>query len=77
MAADGPEKTSNRNRQNYSALASTISSYLYENEDGGLTRVEHIKGDDRNKIPDKPYLVPNYTFCGKIVVEDAHLLSIG
>ena len=70
LAADGPEKTSNRNRQNYSALASTISSYLYENEDGGLTRVEHIKGDDRNKIPDKPYLVPNYTFCGKIVVED-------
>ena len=63
-------KTSNHNRQNYIGVASTVTSYLYENEDGGLTRVEHINGSNRGKNPDNPYLAPNYTYCGKIVVED-------
>ena len=43
FAADGPEKSINFSRQAYSVgyHASTVTSYLYENEDGGLTRVEY------------------------------------
>lgn len=44
-AAEEPAKSSNINRQNYDTYyASTVKSYLYENERGGLTRVEYIDG---------------------------------
>ena len=46
-AAEEPAKSKNINRQDYSLWASTVKSYLYENQQGGLTRVEYIDG----KIP--------------------------
>jgi len=43
-AAESPTKSSNINKQDYTTYGSTVKSYLYENEDGGLTRVEYING---------------------------------
>ena len=43
-AAEEPAKSKNINRQDYSLWASTVKSYLYENQQGGLTRVEYIDG---------------------------------
>ena len=43
-AEDGPVKSSNKNAQDYSMWASPVTSYLYENPDGGLTRVEYTGG---------------------------------
>jgi len=43
MASDvQPVSSRNKNRQDYSTWASTVKSYLYENESGGLTRVEYV-----------------------------------
>ena len=55
LAADGPEKSINFSRQAYSVgyHASTVTSYLYENEDGGLTRVEY--NYDNGKIVAEKY----------------------
>ena len=39
-AGSGSAESSNINRQNYSRWSSPVTSYLYENESGGLTRVE-------------------------------------
>lgn len=40
-----PVVSNNINRQNYSwNWASTVKSYLYENQTGGLTRVEYVNG---------------------------------
>ena len=44
QAAERPAESRNINRQDYTTWASTVKSYLYENEDGGLTRVELIDG---------------------------------
>ena len=44
QAAERPAESRNINRQDYTTWASTVKSYLYENEDGGLTRVESIDG---------------------------------
>ena len=51
-----PRETNNINRQNYPGnWAATVKSYLFENEQGGLTRVEYIPyGDD-------PIVVENYS----------------
>ena len=43
-AAEGPVESSNINAQDYTTWASTVKSYLFENEDGGLTRVEYTGG---------------------------------
>ena len=43
-AGSGPAESSNINRQNYSRWSSPVTSYLYENESGGLTRVEYTGG---------------------------------
>lgn len=53
--ADGPEKSINFSRQAYSVgyHASPVTSYLYENEDGGLTRVEY--NYDTGKIVAEKY----------------------
>ena len=46
FAADPqPASSSNKNRQDYSTWASPVKSYLYENTEGGLTRVELLGGD--------------------------------
>lgn len=42
FAADNPEISSNINGQAYGKRATTVTSYLYENESGGLTRVEYV-----------------------------------
>lgn len=51
MLADGvraeltgvaPANSSNKGKQDYTTWASTVKSYLYENPEGGLTRVEYI-----------------------------------
>lgn len=44
QAAATPAKSTNINKQDYTTGGSTVKSYLYENEDGGLTRVEYING---------------------------------
>ena len=43
-AAETPVKSSNINNQDYTTYGTTVKSYLYENQDGGLTRVEYING---------------------------------
>lgn len=46
-AAEAPAQSGNKNRQNYSRWgnwAQPVTSYLYENEKGGLTRVEYTGG---------------------------------
>lgn len=43
-AGSGPAESSNINKQNYSRWSSPVTSYLYENESGGLTRVEYTGG---------------------------------
>ncbi len=43
MAAGGqPVSSSNKNREDYATYGKTVTSYLYENQSGGLTRVEYI-----------------------------------
>ena len=39
-----PVVSNNKNDQDYTRWSSTVKSYLYENEDGGLTRVEYVDG---------------------------------
>lgn len=36
-----PVSSSNKNKQDYTTYGDTVKSYLYENETGGLTRVEY------------------------------------
>ena len=43
-AEEAPAVSSNINAQDYTTYGSTVKSYLYENEAGGLTRVEYIDG---------------------------------
>ena len=43
-AGSGPAESSNINKENYSRWSSPVTSYLYENESGGLTRVEYTGG---------------------------------
>ena len=43
-AAEAPVQSSNKNRQDYSRWSKPVTSYLYENETGGLTRVEYTGG---------------------------------
>lgn len=43
-AEPGPVKSSNKNGQDYTTWASPVKSHLYENENGGLTRVEYTGG---------------------------------
>ena len=43
-AAGSPAISSNINRQDYTTYGSTVKSYLYENGQGGLTRVEYTGG---------------------------------
>ena len=43
-AAAQPVKSCNINAQDYSRWSSTVNSYLYENPQGGLTRVEYTGG---------------------------------
>ncbi len=43
-AAAQPVKSRNINAQDYSRWSSTVNSYLYENPQGGLTRVEYTGG---------------------------------
>ena len=43
-AAETPAASRNLNKQDYSTVASPVTSYLYANEKGGLTRVEYISG---------------------------------
>lgn len=44
-AADGPAKSDNIGKHNYSYYsANTVKSYLFENNQGGLTRVEYLGG---------------------------------
>ena len=42
FAADSPAESRNCVQRAYTKYGSTINSYLYENESGGLTRVEYI-----------------------------------
>lgn len=42
MAAVTPAPTNCRDRQNYTRWATPVTAYLYENENGGLTRVEYV-----------------------------------
>lgn len=39
-----PVVSNNKNDQDYTRWSSTVKSYLYENEDGGLTRAEYVDG---------------------------------
>ena len=58
-AADGgPTKSDNLNAQNYTTWSKPVTSYLYENEAGGLTRVEYISGQivAEDYSPDFQYL---------------------
>ena len=41
---DSPAESSNQGKQTYSRWSSPVASYLFENETGGLTRVEYING---------------------------------
>ena len=43
-AEGGPAVSSNINAQDYTTWSKPVKSYLYENETGGLTRVEYIGG---------------------------------
>lgn len=43
-AGDTPAVSSNINAQDYTTYGKPVNSYLFENEDGGLTRVEYING---------------------------------
>lgn len=43
-AAGTPVSSRNINRQDYTTYGSTVTSYLYENEQGGVTRVEYTGG---------------------------------
>lgn len=43
-AGESPAVSSNRDAQNYTTWSKPVNSYLYENGEGGLTRVEYING---------------------------------
>ena len=43
-AAGAPAVSSNLNAQDYTTWSRPVNSYLFANEAGGLTRVEHIDG---------------------------------
>ncbi len=43
-AGETPAVSSNINAQDYTTYGKPVNSYLFENEDGGLTRVEYING---------------------------------
>ena len=43
-AAESPVVSRNRSAQDYTTWSKPVNSYLFENGDGGLTRVEHISG---------------------------------
>ena len=43
-AAGSPVSSSNINKQNYTTYGSPVTSYLFENSQGGLTRVEYTGG---------------------------------
>lgn len=63
-AGAGPAASSNVNGQDqtfYAAL--TVQSYLFENETGGLTRVEHTGGQIGGQILVEDYS-PNFAFQG-------------
>ena len=43
-AAESPAVSRNHSAQDYTTWSKPVNSYLFENGDGGLTRVEHISG---------------------------------
>lgn len=44
LAAETPAVSANINKQDYGTYGSTVKSYLFQNGQGGLTRVEYIGG---------------------------------
>lgn len=52
FAADAqPASSNNKNAQDYTTYGKTVKSYLYENQSGGLTRVEYVN----NKVVVEDY----------------------
>lgn len=58
FVADG-HKSNNINAQHYYTVSQPINSYLFQNEDGGLTRAEYINGEFIVEMYDISYSIKN------------------
>ena len=84
-AAGSPVESRNINRQDYTTYGNVVTSYLYENSDGGVTRVEYTGGElviedyDRSyELADSRTIEPGLPVWGGFFAgEDANFVISG